>query len=78
MKAKQQSWEGLIAELFVGRVWGFTSEAAHWHAELLSRRGGCHNSDISDPFTRHSTGRIAVKVINHLGVEGMKVYRIQP
>jgi predicted nucleic acid-binding protein len=37
-RALQQSWEGLIAELFVGRVWGFSSEAAHWYAELLSRR----------------------------------------
>jgi predicted nucleic acid-binding protein len=37
-RALQQSWEGLIADLFAGRVWGFTSEAAHWYAELLNRR----------------------------------------
>ena len=34
----QQSWEVLAAELFAGRIWPFTSEAAHWYAELLRRR----------------------------------------
>jgi predicted nucleic acid-binding protein len=34
----QQSWDALAAELFVGRVWPFTSEAAHWYAELLWQR----------------------------------------
>jgi adenine-specific DNA-methyltransferase len=28
------------------------------------------------PFAKPSTGRIAVKVINHLGDEVMKVYRV--
>ncbi len=36
------------------------------------------NSDTSRPFARPSSGRIAVKVINHLGDEVMKVFRIQP
>ena len=34
------------------------------------------NSDISRPFEKPATGRIAVKVINHLGDEVMKVYRV--
>ena len=34
----QQSWEALAAELFAGRIWPFTSEAAHWYAELLRQR----------------------------------------
>jgi len=34
------------------------------------------NSDTSRPFARPSTGRIAVKVINHLGDEVMKVFRV--
>ncbi|MEO1004195.1 MAG: modification methylase, partial [Cyanobacteria bacterium J06638_7] len=34
------------------------------------------NSDVSVPFSKPSTGRIAVKVINHLGDEVMKVYRV--
>ncbi|WP_020677316.1 site-specific DNA-methyltransferase [Geopsychrobacter electrodiphilus] len=33
------------------------------------------NSDTSRPFGKPSTGRIAVKVINHLGDEVMKVFR---
>ncbi len=34
------------------------------------------NSDTSVPFAKPSTGRIAVKVSNHLGDEVMKVYRV--
>lgn len=34
------------------------------------------NSDVSRPFDRPESGRIAVKVINHLGDEVMKVYQI--
>lgn len=33
-------------------------------------------SDVSRPFNRPASGRIAVKVINHLGDEVMKVYRV--
>lgn len=35
------------------------------------------NSNISRPFSKPETGRIAVKVINHLGDEVMKVYRVE-
>jgi adenine-specific DNA-methyltransferase len=35
------------------------------------------NSDTSVPFAKPSTGRIAVKVINHLGDEMIKVYKVQ-
>ena len=34
------------------------------------------NSDISRPFPKPSTGRFAVKVINHLGDEVMKVFKV--
>jgi adenine-specific DNA-methyltransferase len=34
------------------------------------------NSDISRPFNKPKAGRIAVKVINHLGDEVMKVFRV--
>lgn len=34
------------------------------------------NSDTSRPFPRPKTGRVAVKVINHLGDEVMKVYAV--
>jgi len=35
------------------------------------------NSEVSVPFAKPSTGRIAVKVMNHLGDEVMKVYRVK-
>lgn len=35
------------------------------------------HSDISRPFEKPKTGRIAVKVINHLGDEVMKVFKVQ-
>lgn len=34
------------------------------------------NSDLSRPFDKPKNGRIAVKVINHLGDEVMKVYKV--
>ena len=34
------------------------------------------HSDTSRPFDKPATGRIAVKVINHLGDEVMKVFRV--
>jgi adenine-specific DNA-methyltransferase len=35
------------------------------------------NSDISRPFDKPESGRIAVKVINHLGDEVMKVFKVE-
>lgn len=35
------------------------------------------NSDVSRPFPKPTTGRIAVKVINHLGDEVMKVFQVK-
>ena len=34
------------------------------------------NADVSRPFDRPESGRIAVKVINHLGDEVMKVFKV--
>lgn len=42
-------------------------------AEIDEDAWGSLNSDTSRPFDKPSTGRIAVKVINHLGDEVMKV-----
>lgn len=33
-------------------------------------------SDTSSPFDKPKSGRIAVKVVNHLGDEVMKVFRV--
>lgn len=44
-QALQQSWDALMAELLAGRVWPFTSEAAHWYGELL-----CHRERLARPM----------------------------
>jgi len=45
-------------------------------AEINQEAWETLNSDTSRPFDKPSTGRIAVKVINHLGDEVMKVFLI--
>lgn len=46
-------------------------------AEINEEAWATLNSDISRPFNKPETGRIAVKVINHLGDEVMKVFRVE-
>ncbi len=45
-------------------------------AEINQEAWETLNSDTSRPFEKPKSGRIAVKVINHLGDEVMKVFRI--
>jgi len=45
-------------------------------AEINAEAWATLNSDTSRPFTKPTSGRIAVKVINHLGDEVMKVFRV--
>ena len=45
-------------------------------AEINEEAWDSLNSDISRPFDKPANGRIAVKVINHLGDEVMKVFRV--
>ena len=45
-------------------------------AEINADAWATLNSDTSRPFTKPESGRIAVKVINHLGDEVMKVFRV--
>lgn len=45
-------------------------------AEINEDAWSTLNSDTSRPFAKPSSGRIAVKVINHLGDEVMKVFRV--
>ncbi|MDY6989539.1 MAG: site-specific DNA-methyltransferase [Thermodesulfobacteriota bacterium] len=46
-------------------------------AEINQEAWDTLNSDTSRPFDRPKSGRIAVKVINHLGDEVMKVFRVE-
>jgi adenine-specific DNA-methyltransferase len=45
-------------------------------AEINAEAWATLNSDTSRPFAKPKSGRIAVKVINHLGNEVMKVFRV--
>jgi adenine-specific DNA-methyltransferase len=45
-------------------------------AEINEDAWATLNSDTSRPFGKPKSGRIAVKVINHLGDEVMKVFRV--
>jgi adenine-specific DNA-methyltransferase len=45
-------------------------------AEIDEHAWATLNSDTSRPFDKPSSGRIAVKVINHLGDEVMKVFKV--
>jgi adenine-specific DNA-methyltransferase len=45
-------------------------------AEINEDAWSTLNSDTSRPFNKPSSGRIAVKAINHLGDEVMKVFRV--
>jgi adenine-specific DNA-methyltransferase len=46
-------------------------------AEIDADTWATLNSDVSRPFPIPKSGRIAVKVINHLGDEVMKVFRVE-
>jgi adenine-specific DNA-methyltransferase len=61
---------------FLGQNDPYKSLKSSLKAEIDADAWESLNSDTSVPFAKPSTGRIAVKVINHLGDEAMKVYRI--
>jgi adenine-specific DNA-methyltransferase len=46
-------------------------------AEINEEAWASLHSDVSRPFEKPESGRIAVKVINHLGDEVMKVFRVK-
>jgi adenine-specific DNA-methyltransferase len=46
-------------------------------AEINAEAWSTLNSDTSRPFAKPKSGRIAVKVINHLGDEVMKVFKVE-
>ncbi|PIY24161.1 MAG: site-specific DNA-methyltransferase, partial [Deltaproteobacteria bacterium CG_4_10_14_3_um_filter_60_8] len=46
-------------------------------AEVNEEAWASLHSDISRPFDKPASGRIAVKVINHLGDEVMKVFKVK-
>ena len=62
---------------FLGQNDPYTALKTTLKAEIDADAWSTLHSDTSRPFEKPRSGRIAVKVINHLGDEVMKVFRIQ-
>ena len=61
---------------FLGANDPYSSLKTTLKAEIDPEAWATLNSDTSRPFGKPKSGRIAVKVINHLGDEVMKVFRV--
>jgi adenine-specific DNA-methyltransferase len=61
---------------FLGANDPYTVLKTTLRAEINEDAWATLNSDTSRPFSKPKSGRIAVKVINHLGDEVMKVFRV--
>ena len=61
---------------FLGAADPYKSLKTTLKAEINQEAWDTLNSDISRPFDKPESGRIAVKVINHLGDEVMKVFKV--
>ncbi|QDT70356.1 Modification methylase DpnIIB [Planctomycetes bacterium MalM25] len=62
---------------FLGQNDPYKSLKTTLKAEIDEEAWSTLNSDTSRPFPKPESGRIAVKVINHLGDEVMKVFRVE-
>jgi adenine-specific DNA-methyltransferase len=61
---------------FLGQNDPYTALKTTLKAEIDAEAWSTLHSDTSRPFEKPRSGRIAVKVINHLGDEVMKVFKI--
>ena len=61
---------------FLGANDPYSSLKATLKAEINADAWASLNSDVSRLFPRPKSGRIAIKVINHLGDEVMKVFKV--
>lgn len=61
---------------FLGANDPYKSLKTSLKAEIDREAWDTLHSDLSRPFPKPATGRIAVKVINHLGDEAIKVFRV--
>jgi adenine-specific DNA-methyltransferase len=61
---------------FLGANDPYSALRATLKAEIDAEAWASLQSDTSRPFDRPTSGRIAVKVINHLGDEVMKVFKV--
>ncbi|MCY4182622.1 MAG: site-specific DNA-methyltransferase, partial [Gammaproteobacteria bacterium] len=61
---------------FLGANDPYKSLKTSLKAEIDREAWDTLHSDLSRPFPKPATDRIAVKVINHLGDEAIKVFRV--
>jgi adenine-specific DNA-methyltransferase len=61
---------------FLGQNDPYSALKTTLKAEINAEAWATLNRDTSRPFEKPKSGRIAVKVINHLGDEVMKVFRV--
>jgi adenine-specific DNA-methyltransferase len=61
---------------FLGAYDPYSALKTTLKAEINAEAWATLNSDTSRPFAKPKSGRVAVKVINHLGDEVMKVFRV--
>jgi hypothetical protein len=61
---------------FLGANDPYSAQKTTLKAEINEEAWATLNSDTSRPFEKPKSGRIAVKVINHLGDEVMKVFKV--
>lgn len=62
---------------FLGQNDPYASLKTTLKAEINKKAWDSLNKATSRPFTKPSSGRIAIKAINHLGDEVMKVFRLK-
>jgi len=62
---------------FLGQNEPYKQLKAALKSEINEEAWASLRSDTSRPFDEPQTGKIAVKVINHLGDEVMKVFEIE-
>ena len=62
---------------FLGQNDPYSALRTTLKAEINADAWATLRSDTSRPFPKPTSGRIAVKVINHLGDEVMKVFRVE-
>ncbi len=68
--------KALLDPYFLGANDPYTSLKTTLKAEIDADAWESLHSDTSRPFEKPKKGRIAVKVINHLGDEVMKVFKV--
>ena len=72
----KKSWEEWEIPREADAKWPVPAKVLHSDWWLDPEAWATLNSDVSRPFQKPKHGRIAVKVINHLGDEVMKVFKV--